>query len=375
MAPVAIPVPSPAPHPPSRVRIMHLTQVGRLPDLLKNAALESGKSANTLRAYQRVWVALSVHCLQLNVTPEELSEPQAKELYEALTGGRGASVHLSVRAALSFAYTQLRAPNPFKYLLSKRQRPGQIEIRYLSAPELRRLFDALGAAAHRGGQAHYFKLLTAVLAELLYSTATRFHEWAQLERTALVYEEGLPAIARMQTKGGRKRDMVIPLDQRHLLKIWFEHLAHYRSLRARGGDTAFATSLSVFPGRNGRPISNQIFNVHLARACQRAQIHPAISAHCLRHTAATMLLNTVLPGETSSGSLRRVQEILGHAQLSTTARYAHVASDEVRRSTEALSSVIRIPAAPALTGPIPPIPPIFPLPAVPPLPSPAPSHP
>jgi integrase len=51
----------------------------------------------------------------------------------------------------------------------------------------------------------------------------------------------------------------------------------------------FAGSALVFPGRNGAPFSNKAFNARLKLACQRARV-TVISAHPLRHTAATLLL-------------------------------------------------------------------------------------
>ena len=74
-------------------------------------------------------------------------------------------------------------------------------------------------------------------------------------------------------------------------------------LRTRGID--FAGSALVFPGRDGAPFSNKAFNARLKLACERARV-PVISAHPLRHTAATLLLNE------GGTNLRDVQALLGH---------------------------------------------------------------
>jgi integrase len=70
-------------------------------------------------------------------------------------------------------------------------------------------------------------------------------------------------------------------------------------------------------------LRNQAFNARIKLACERAR-GPVISAHPLRHTAATLLLNE------RGANLRDVQTHLGHKSLATTARYTHVDSERLR---------------------------------------------
>jgi integrase/recombinase XerC len=90
-----------------------------------------------------------------------------------------------------------------------------------------------------------------------------------------------------------------------------------------GGGVNFAGSALVFPGRDGAPFSNKAFNARLKLACERARV-PVISAHPLRHTAATLLLNE------RGANLHDVQALLGHKSIATTARYTHVDSERLR---------------------------------------------
>ena len=79
----------------------------------------------------------------------------------------------------------------------------------------------------------------------------------------------------------------------------------------------------LFPGRDGGFYSNQAFNRRLKVACQGVHA-PVITAHGLRHSAATLLLND------RNRNLREIQELLRHKNLATTARYTHVDRERLK---------------------------------------------
>jgi integrase len=96
--------------------------------------------------------------------------------------------------------------------------------------------------------------------------------------------------ARLQVKGGTFRDLPLTKELSDSLEEWFAFLESVKGMRLRGGGVDFAGSPLIFPGRDGVPFSNQAFNARIKLACERAGV-PVISAHPLRHTAATLLLN------------------------------------------------------------------------------------
>jgi integrase len=151
----------------------------------------------------------------------------------------------------------------------------------------------------------------------------RLPEWGRtLDR--LVREPGGVIIAvRLQVKGGSFRDLPLTPELSDSLEGWFAFLESVKGVRLRTGGIDFAGSPLVFPGRDGAPFSNRAFNARLKLACQRARV-PVISAHSLRHTAATLLLNE------RGANLRDVQALLGHKSIATTARYTHVDSERLR---------------------------------------------
>lgn len=128
--------------------------------------------------------------------------------------------------------------------------------------------------------------------------------------------------ARFQVKGSSFRDL--PSQELSAsLEEWFGFLESVKGVRLPGGGVDSAGSALVFPSRDGAPFSNQAFNARIKLACERARV-PVISAHPLRHTAATLLLNE------RGANLRDVQTLLGHKSLATTARYTHVDYERLR---------------------------------------------
>lgn len=86
----------------------------------------------------------------------------------------------------------------------------------------------------------------------------------------------------------------------------------------------------VFCGLQGGRLSPKVLASIVRRNAERAGIENRVTAHTLRHTAATWLRQ-------QTGDARLVAEFLGHADLSTVARYAHVAPAELHAAADALS--------------------------------------
>jgi integrase/recombinase XerD len=148
--------------------------------------------------------------------------------------------------------------------------------------------------------------------ELLYATGLRVSELVGLRLLELSLGEGL---VRVFGKGSKER--VVPLGEE--ARAWIE-----RYLRdARPALLAGRSSDAVFVTQRGAAMSRQMFWKLIKRYAGLAGITAPLSPHGLRHAFATHLLN-------HGADLRVVQMLLGHADISTTQIYTHVARERLK---------------------------------------------
>jgi integrase/recombinase XerC len=138
------------------------------------------------------------------------------------------------------------------------------------------------------------------LLELLYSSGLRVAELCGVHWRDLDLDEGL---VRVTGKGSKTR--VVPVGAKAL-----------DALRALKPATANAAA-PVFPGRGGKPLTPAAVRLRLQRRAREQGVAKRVHPHLLRHTCASHLLE-------SSGELRAVQELLGHADIATTEIYTHL---------------------------------------------------
>lgn len=142
------------------------------------------------------------------------------------------------------------------------------------------------------------------LLELLYSSGLRVGEICSLQWQALDLEAGL-----VQVTGKGKRQRIAPVGSHAVtaLRAWQQE-----SVGSLGDG-----SLPIFPGRRGRAITPRAIQLRVKQLAQRQQLVKHVHPHALRHSFASHILQ-------SSGDLRGVQELLGHADISTTQIYTHL---------------------------------------------------
>jgi integrase/recombinase XerC len=163
--------------------------------------------------------------------------------------------------------------------------------------------------------------------ELLYGSGLRASELCDLDLDAVDLEA---ASARVLGKGRKER--MVPLGRKCVdaLAAWVRirpQMVHPRR-KTQDPRALFLTPRGrrMYPRQLGR-----IVHAHGAGGAARADLHP----HALRHTCATHMLD-------GGADLRAIQELLGHASLSTTQRYTHVSMQQLTRIYDAAHPLARI---------------------------------
>ncbi|VXC09323.1 site-specific tyrosine recombinase [Luteimonas sp. 9C] len=139
------------------------------------------------------------------------------------------------------------------------------------------------------------------LLELFYSSGLRLSELVGLRWRALDLDGGLVTVL---GKGNRQRSVPVGSHALRALIDW----------RSESGGTP---ETPVFPGRGGAPITARAVQLRLRLLAQRQGLFKRVHPHLLRHSFASHVLE-------SSGDLRGVQELLGHADIATTQIYTHL---------------------------------------------------
>lgn len=140
--------------------------------------------------------------------------------------------------------------------------------------------------------------------ELIYSSGLRLAEVVGLDLHDLDLNDGL---VRVTGKGAKTRVLPVGRVARAAVDRW---------LRLRSG-LARTTEPALFVSRQGTRLSARSVQARLIRLAQQQGLGQPVHPHMLRHSFASHLLE-------SSGDLRAVQELLGHADISTTQIYTHL---------------------------------------------------
>jgi integrase/recombinase XerC len=220
---------------------------------------------------------------------------------------------LLLRRFLRWVSQRNGLPDPFLELQVP-PKPRQ-ESDWLTREEFVRMLSAAASPARSvPGLAERDQLVLLALV----TTGLRRSELLALNWRDVSIDQGHPSALVRCGKGGRPRRQ--PLPNEVAVK-----LAQLRAEREPSDDDA------VFCGLAGARLQPTILAGIIRRCTRKAGITKHVTAHTLRHTAATWLRET-------TGDTRLVAEYLGHADLSTVSRYAHVASEELHAAAQAVAA-------------------------------------
>ena len=258
-------------------------------------------SPHTASAYRRDLDALLRFCAAQELNDWgalKVSHARAFATYLHRQDLAGRSIARALSAARSFYRYLLRegvvAHNPFAGIAAPKS--GKRLPKALSVDQAAHLMQIEGDAT--------LVRRDRALLELLYSSGLRLAEIVAIDVTDLDLRDGAVTVT---GKGGKTRIVPVGSQARAALAVWLKE----RAVLAVAGETA------VFLGRNGKRLGTRSVQLRLQQWARRQGIETPVHPHMLRHSFASHLLE-------SSGDLRAVQELLGHADLSTTQVYTHL---------------------------------------------------
>lgn len=284
-----------------------------LDSYLRHLTLERGLSKNTLSAYQND-LGKYIRFLEarnldpIRSSPKDLEDFNASML-EALSSSSRARVVAAIRGFHKFLVMEsLRNDDP-----TKRIRVPKLALRLpkaLTQQEVMQLIEASGPAPD-DESADYLRLRDRAIVELMYSTGARVSEIVSLDLDE-VDDSGL---IRVKGKGSKERIVPVGSYAKAALDAYL--------VRSRPILSARGSSRSLFLNQRGGRLSRQSIWEIIQRAAEG--LGKEVSPHSLRHSFATHLLE-------GGADVRVVQELLGHASVTTTQIYTMVSVDTLREA-------------------------------------------
>ncbi|MEH0108921.1 site-specific tyrosine recombinase XerD [Tersicoccus sp. MR15.9] len=302
-------------------------------EYLVHVSVERGLAGNTLAAYRRDLRRYLLFLASRSVTrPADVTRADVSAFAQALGDGADGGAALSVRSAARTVvavrglhrYWALEGLTPTDPAAEVHPpMPGKRLPKAISVDEVDRILRAAGSDTATG-------LRDRALLEFLYATGARISEAVGLDVDDVFLASSfdtLPSsasedagemtdVVRLFGKGSKER--VVPLGSYAVRSVDAYLVRGRPALAAKGKGDA-----GLFLNARGGRLSRQSAWSILKAAAEKAQITREVSPHTLRHSFATHLLE-------GGADVRVVQELLGHASVTTTQVYTLVTADTLR---------------------------------------------
>jgi integrase/recombinase XerD len=274
--------------------------------------LEDGLSKNSLSAYRRD--------LTLFANWLELDSEYTKSIYQVVEADLTAYMASKRDDKASTANRRLTVFKRFyRYALRQHLVEQDPCLKLRAAKQAQRFPKVLSeeqitTLLNTPDTAEALGLRDRTMLELMYASGLRVSEIVSLKTVALGLNEGVVRV--VNGKGGKERLVPFGAEAGEWLRRYLQEARHVL-LEGK-------TCQEVFVGRHtGSGLTRQAFWSIIKRYAQLADIKVPLSPHTLRHAFATHLLN-------HGADLRVVQLLLGHADISTTQIYTHVARERLK---------------------------------------------
>jgi integrase/recombinase XerC len=271
--------------------------MGSIADYLAHLEVERRMSPHTLDGYRRDLDGLQAYAAAQGLEVDTLHTEQLRAFIasEHRRGLSPKSLQRRLSACRSFYRWLLRhgriPANPAQLIRAPK---APRKLPQILDPDEAKVLVEVSTDAPLG-------LRDRALLELFYSSGLRLSEVCALRWRDLDLTGGMVTVL---GKGNKQRTVPVGSYARAALGEW-------KTDQRPSDDDAY-----VFPGRNG-PLTSRAVQLRLRTLAQRQGLFKRVHPHLLRHSFASHVLE-------SSGDLRGVQELLGHADISTTQIYTHL---------------------------------------------------
>lgn len=290
----------------------------RVESFLEMMAAERGAANNTLESYRRDLedAAAFVPGNLGDAATEHLRDYMGHLASKGFAPSSQARRLSALRQFFKFLYAEgLRGDDPSAVIDSPRKAAAlpKVMAENVTAQLLDRAAFEASSAEHAPSGA-YLALRLHALVETLYATGLRVSELVSLPMRVALRDDRFFVV---RGKGNKERIVPLSPKAKQAMRAWLD---------ARKADPAAAESNWLFPADSQTGyLPRQVFARELKLLGARAGIPPAkLSPHVLRHAFASHLLQ-------NGADLRSVQQLLGHADISTTQIYTHVLEERLVR--------------------------------------------
>ena len=286
---------------------------------LRHLTIERGMAKNTLLAYKRDLAKYLESLEKLGITDSaEITELEVRNFAQALVSEKGlvassvARILAAVRGFHKFMLFEGSSDNDVSAAVKPPKAPKRLP-KAISIQEIEILLKAAGPEPDDvAGAADIIRVRDRAILELLYATGARVSEIVNMDLDDLID----PEIVRLFGKGSKER--IVPVGK-YAQAALAAYLVRVRPTLA----TLSLGTPALFLNQRGSRLSRQSIWQIISDAAHSSKLGVDVSPHTFRHSFATHLLE-------GGADVRVVQELLGHASVTTTQIYTLVTVDALR---------------------------------------------
>ncbi|MCX6911276.1 MAG: site-specific tyrosine recombinase XerD [Verrucomicrobia bacterium] len=279
-------------------------------EFITHVALERGQAKNTQDTYRRMLIQFAGYLQGRNV--ERWGEVASQHITDYLLYQRKREMALNsillelaaIRVFFRFLYANRFVPSNVAELIDRPKKFKSLP-KSLTMADVDKLLQPPASDDPRA-------VRDQAILEVMYASGLRVSELATLTLENINFESGF---LRVIGKGNKER--IVPIGSQALKRLKF-YLEHTRPKLVRPH-----TPSALFLSNRGRQLNRATLWQLVSRSAKRAGVAKHVSPHMLRHSFATHLLE-------NGADLRVIQEMLGHADISTTQIYTHVDSQRLK---------------------------------------------